>query len=297
MIIIKLCGGLGNQMFQYAASRHLAELCHTDIKFDTHWFDTYDGVKTHLKYRIDCFNVQAEVATDKEIKSLTGRDTPKVLKKWNNFFERKKKWKNKKVYKEPHFHFDPNFFKLSRNVYLDGYFQSCKYFSDIEYIIHKEFTFRSDAAGKNKEWLDLIREKKSISLHVRRGDYAMVAEVQQKHGGICTPEYYKNCIETVIENVQNPHFFVFSDDISWVKEHIKIDAPATYISGNTEENDFEDMRLMSNCKHNIIANSTFSFWGAWLNNNPEKIVFAPKKWFNDSAMNTDDIMPREWERI
>ncbi len=116
------------------------------------------------------------------------------------------------------------------------------------------------------------------------------------HGGICTMDYYQQAIDIMKSKIVNPKFFIFSNDIEWCHSHLKL-ADAVYITGNKGENSYRDMQLMSMCKHNIIANSSFSWWGAWLNNNPDKIVIAPAKWFNDPKINTRDLIPDDWIKI
>jgi hypothetical protein len=114
--------------------------------------------------------------------------------------------------------------------------------------------------------------------------------------GACDVDYYDRCVKRLTERVKDPHFFVFSDDPQWSRDNLKLEYPAVYVDHNDMEHGHEDLRLMSQCKHNIIANSTFSWWGAWLNNNRDKVVFAPKKWFVRANKNSDDIVPLNWLR-
>ena len=125
----------------------------------------------------------------------------------------------------------------------------------------------------------------------------MTDPVTKEFHGICSLEYYYNAIKKITEIVRKPHFFIFSDDIKWAQDNLKISYPATFVNHNADGKPFEDLRLMSLCKHHIIANSSFSWWGAWLSIDPDKIVFAPKEWFTDSGRNTDDLIPGSWHRI
>ena len=180
---------------------------------------------------------------------------------------------------------------------MSGYWQSPKYFNSIETLIRKEFTFQKPLDSKNLEILNLIKNTISVSIHIRRTDFQIINS-NDIHG-FCSLEYYDEAINYIHTNVLMSKFFIFSDDINWAKENLKVPMNSYFVSGNTGEKSYIDMQLMSNCNHNIIANSSFSWWGAWLNSNPKKIVIAPKKWFSDEKMNaqTDDLIPAEWIRM
>jgi hypothetical protein len=197
---------------------------------------------------------------------------------------------------EKHFHFDPGMLNLPDNVYINGYWQSEKYFKDIEEVLRKDFTVISPINQENQRMLNLINSTDSVSLHVRRGDYVTNPTTNSFHG-TCSLDYYAKAVRYIIENISNPHFFLISDDPDWVKENISINKPVTVIDINTTDNGYDDLRLMSKCKHNIIANSSFSWWGAWLNNNPQKIVIAPEKWFLSPELNTKDLIPQGWMKL
>ncbi|MCK4744844.1 alpha-1,2-fucosyltransferase, partial [Candidatus Parcubacteria bacterium] len=214
--------------------------------------------------------------------------------KISNFLEKLKPIRLRLVItKEQHSHFDSKILKLIGNIYLDGYWQSEKYFKNIENSIRKEFTLKNDLQLKAKKLLRKIKNTESISIHIRRNDYISHKPANQYHG-VCHLSYYKKAINVIIKKIDDPHFFVFSDDIDWCKKNLKIKFPTIFVEGNK---DYEDLILMSKCKHNIIANSTFSWWGAWLNNNPNKIVIAPKKWFRKKSINTKDLIPKTWIKI
>ena len=286
MITIKLVGGLGNQMFQYVAAKSLAKLHRTKLCLDLSWFKNIPDKATTRKFELACFKLS------KQIPHLTSPSREGI----EQFLDKFKFWNKKKFYQEPHYHFDSKFFDLGSDVVLNGYFQSEKYFKNIEKIIRKEFTFKHKKKGRNKELAELIKKTNSVSLHIRRGDYVSDAKTDQTHG-TCNLDYYHRCITKIKKEVEDPHYFIFSDDINWVKENLKINHPAEYVDWNTGEKSYEDMRLMIQCKHNIIANSSFSWWGAWLNDNPNKIVFAPQKWFLDDSKNTKDVIPEIWRKI
>jgi len=293
MIIVKLMGGLGNQMFQYAAARRLSNVNNVPLKFDLDWFEDH-STDIKREYELNIFNIQAEIATPDEIGNLKEpAGKPPLFSR----IKKKLQLNHKQTHiRQKHYHFDPDILKLGSNIYFEGYWQSEKYFKDINDIIRKEFTLKPEPDRLNRKMADSIRSSDSISLHVRRGDY-ISNEITNKYHGTCSPEYYNNTIEIITSKVKTPHFFVFSDEPEWTKENLDIKYPATYIDHNGPENAYEDLRLMSLCKHHIIANSSFSWWGAWLNPSPDKIVIAPSKWFSDSSINTNDLIPGNWIRI
>ena len=150
--------------------------------------------------------------------------------------------------------------------------------------------------GKDKEIGGNISSCESVSLHIRRGDFVSNARTSTIHG-TCNLNYYYRCVEEITKNVKNPHFFIFTDDTGWVSKNVKLSYPATVIDHNGRKKSYEDLMLMSLCSHNIIANSSFSWWGAWLNRNPNKMVFAPLRWFAKDDISTRDLIPEKWRRI
>ena len=288
MIITKLIGGLGNQMFQYAAGRQFAHKLGVELKLDISGFDHYNL----RKYELSIFNIREKFATHEEIAELTN---PK-----KSMFERFNSWLFHKPYESLPTHiiekFNSTIINLSDGVYLDGYWQSEKYFVDIEKIIRNEFVAIYPQEGLNLELANQIKSCNSISLHIRRGDYVSNPKTNKIHG-TCDVDYYMRCIQHITKTVKSPHFFVFSDDIEWARLSLKLPYPIIFIDNNGPEKNYEDLRLMSLCKHNIIANSSFSWWGAWLNPNLEKIIIAPKKWFRDTSINTSDLIPENWTQI
>jgi len=281
MIIIKLQGGLGNQMFQYAIGRFLAEKNKTELKLDLSFYNEQQ-IEPQRKYSLEYFNIIENITGGKDLKKIKKGIKKLVYLIYKVFLA------ETFVYtKENFFHFDSNILKIKGDVYLDGYWQSEKYFQSIEEIIHKEFTLKNKL--QKEDLINKINNSNSVSIHIRRDDYT-----NKKNYYVLTIEYYKEAIKIIKEKNQNIHLFVFSDDINWVKNNLKTEFPITFIDGNK---DYEDLILMSMCKHNIIANSSFSWWGAWLNQNPHKIVIAPKKWFNKPEINTKDLIPESWLKI
>ena len=317
MIITKLIGGLGNQMFQYAAGRNLAHKHSTTLKLDITGFKN-DPLRS---YELDNFNITESFASRDEI--YTCKNMITILKKTFQFsFENaltggqenllKRKLVSLKemmlynrnlsfisyprVYRQPHFHFDPNFYDLPNDTYLIGYWQSEKYFKNIEQIIKTEFTPCIPLKGNNLEMAHRIKENESVSVHFRCGDYLNNPNTATFHGNLKL-DYYLKCIKIITEKLHKPHFFLFSDDPDLIFKNVKLEYPFTYVSHNDATTSFEDIHLMSMCKHNIISNSTFSWWAAWLNINPEKIVLCPKRWFKKLNINTFDLIPKKWLKV
>ena len=173
-----------------------------------------------------------------------------------------------------------------------------KYFKNIEANIRKEFTLKNLLTSESTKWQEKIRQtKNSVSLHIRRGDYVQDAKTNAFHG-TCNLEYYKNALQKIVDKIGNTEIeiFIFSDDIEWAKENLKFPYPTNFVS-NSQILDYEEMYLMSLCQHNIIANSTFSWWGAWLNKNSAKIVIAPKQWSVKKSSDGLNILPKEWLQI
>lgn len=262
MKTIKIKGGLGNQMFQYAYGRAL-ELAGKKIIFNTSFFNgDREKVDTARDFKLNNFNIQTK-AEFSEKKHL-----------FNDF-------KNKILVK----------IGLKKN----GFWQNEKYFKNIENDIKKEFTLKNPPDEKFQDILQKIENTTSVSIHIRRGDYIENPKTNSYHG-ICDLEYYSQAIDTIKNQVNNPSFFIFSDDIEWAKKNLITSYPTFWVS-DLKGKDYEELYLMSLCKHSIIANSTFSWWAAWLNKNPNKIVIAPKQWLTNKTSNKISILPKTWTQI
>lgn len=286
MIIAKLQGGLGNQMFQYAIGRHLAHIHNAELKLDISWFDNIKDNTATREYKLKMLNIIENIAANDEIKRLKKYEQ----KNGRRYILHNLLFADNSIYvKEKQSRFDENILKASDNIYLDGFWQSEKYFKEIESIIRKDFAFKEKVSEKNRKIAEEISAVNSVSVHIRRGDYLTLSQ-----HGLYGKEYYKKA-ETIIDGkIKNPRFFVFSDDTEWVKRNIIFKRKTTYITHNKESKDYEDMRLMSMCKRNIIANSSFSWWGAWLNQNPDKIVIAPREWVKKEQGKTNDRHCEGW---
>jgi len=289
MIIIKLLGGLGNQLFQYALGRNIAQKNKTQLKLDITPFDTY----SKHRYGLNHFNILENLATSQEVSRYKKYDTQTKIGKLFNLIESLKPLKSRAYIKEPYFYgYFSEVLNLGDNIYLDGFWQSEKYFKDIENILRDEFTIKEKLEDN---LLNAIMSTNSVSIHVRRADYVTNPSANKIYG-VCSLDYYNNAVSKITRLVRTPHFFIFSDDLAWCKNNIRLNFPTTFIDHGADKN-YEDLILMSKCKHNIIANSSFSWWGAWLNDNPDKIIIAPEKWLKDPNRTTEDLIPSGWLKI
>ena len=296
MIIVRLCGGLGNQMFQYAAARSLAYFLNSTLKIDSFQFKKkYISNVTNREFELNKLNISAIQASQWEILKLNQFENLQAKKSFSIFSPILSVILKSKVIRERSFAFDPSIFSHSGNLYLDGYWQSEKYFLGIQELIRREFSIRVPLSKESQIFYEQIKSRTSVSLHVRRGDYILNPETNEFHG-VCSLSYYKECIDKISTLVNKPNFYIFSDDPDWAKQNLEIKHPTTFVSSGSGKS-YEEMFLMSQCNHHIIANSTFSWWGAWLNQQPNKIVLSPKKWFNRNDIDTSDLIPENWIRI
>jgi hypothetical protein len=287
MLVVLLKGGLGNQLFQYSIGRALSLEYNIELKLDLSFLiDRTNLDITYRNFELSNFNINASIATKKELikyKKYT----------FKSFF----KFYSILNFTENNFTYKINYIEKKTHIYLDGFWQSEKYFKKYRNSLLNELVPIRKPNDLNKEYINLILNSNSISVHIRRGDYISNNNANTFHG-LCSIDYYLNAISYIINHIKNPVFYFFSDDINWVKNNFDNSSFQKYfISHNFENTSFEDLRLMTYCKHNIIANSTFSWWGAWLNTNPNKIVIAPSKWFVDLTMISEDLIPESWIKI
>ena len=281
MIIVKIKGGLGNQLFQYAVGRAVALRHKVPLKLDTTIFETYN---LHNGYRLDQFAIQAEIAADNEIINLKGRNNLLF-----SAFRKAGLAKRKSYVKEKRSsYFDASVFK-NNFVYLDGYWQNELYFSDIRELLLKELSLNSSINDLSCAYLECIKKSNSVSLHVRRGDY-----LNLKNINVLEVDYYMKAAEYIRKNVEKPTFYIFSDDLEWCKSTLAFLGDCIYVERTQTE--IDDLKLMSFCQHNIIANSSFSWWGAWLNQNPNKTVVAPKGWIINDP-DSSNVIPSDWVKF
>jgi hypothetical protein len=289
MVISRIIGGLGNQMFQYAAGRALALSKSVELRLD---LSAFTGHTPHNGFELErVFNVSAQAASGADFRRVLGwRATPTFLRALRR---KQLSWlRGSKVVVEPSFNYWPSILDLPDDCYLQGFWQSEKYFLHHAPMIRADYTFKQPLESRNKELVRSINQCHAVSLHVRRGDYAVNSATLATHG-LCSSDYYHQAIRYIADRVTQPVFFVFSDDVPWVRDNISIEFPSHYVEHNRGGQSYIDMRLMMLCDHHVIANSSFSWWGAWLNPKPEKIVVAPKKWFA-IGNNLMDLFPPGW---
>lgn len=288
MIVVRLCGGLGNQLFQYAAGRRLANARSAELMLDLSWYERTPPSDTPWAYELGNYPIKARLATPSEAlwcrlhEGRLLRRLPLLPRRWRH-------------YREMSFQFDSSVLDLTDRTYLDGYWQSHRYFEDCSDLIRFELTPIARFGVEDQKIAALIAERSAVSVHVRRGDYITNRAAAVNHG-LCSIGYYQAALARVQSQVGQPNFFVFSDDPIWARENLRFPGPATFVDHNGPAAAFQDLRLMSLCDHQITANSSFSWWGAWLNTRPEKIVVTPLQWFADQR-DTGSLTPDNWIRL
>jgi hypothetical protein len=291
MIVTRLMGGLGNQMFQYAAGRSLARRLDTELLIDRTWLEGEGLFATPRHYELDAFHLRARSATPKLVSKLEQRSESTL----NRLRRKLGLVPSVTVLHERSHAFDTRFDTVSGDVLLVGYWQSEKYFAECANEIRAELELEEAPSQRNRELIEKVGATNSLSLHVRRGDYVSHEATGRFHG-LMPVSYYLEAVELVTEQAGRAEIFVFSDDIDWCKRELAIPGHKLhYVDHNARGS--EDLRLMSSCRHHILANSSFSWWGAWLNPDPEKIVVAPVRWFRDGSIDTSDLLPDGWLRL
>lgn len=298
MIYIKLQGGLGNQMFEYAFARALSLKTNDKICFDMSGITNL----THNVYSLQHFNIiDVDTVENYDVKKQK-KIGYKVL---NHFtwraFNKGGLQKKFKIEKNMQFVFNAfgiyyctdgyvkTYKSLSKDKYLEGFFQSSKYFKKCDELIKKELRVKEKILPSNEKILKEIKNSQSVCVHIRRGDYTVVTNHL-----VCTIDYYRKAITLMKEKVKKAKFYIFSDDIEWVKKNLGFDKDVIFVEGNNPN--YEELRLMYSCKHFIISNSSFSWWAQHLSSNKSKIVIAPSRWFNDKEQ-ICDIFEDSWIKI
>ena len=298
MIIIKLKGGIGNQMFQYAFGRRIALENDIKLKFDITNFK--DDRVYRNKYNLGCFNVVGNIAIEKDLRKARIFTSKSYFGKFIRLLYRIKPYYNRYIINEKKFFlYDQKVMIKKKNGYYNGYWQNEKYFKNIEDIIRQEFSFKNVLNHDNLIISEKIINSNSIAVHIRNYGKTYDEKASKrdlKNFGIMKMSYYQNALQYLENKINNFKIFIFSDDINWVKNKFDFKFDNIFYVDN-EGKDYEQLQLMSFCKHQIISNSTFSWWAAWLNNNPDKVVIAPKNWFPNADTDTSELIPKEWLKI
>ena len=303
MIYTRLFCGLGNQMFQYAAGLALAHVRNTVLKLDVSWFSEGNAAVAHERYGLDCFVLNGRFATAQELdwcrghqlnvaESRAARLLRKIgLRRYADLIPVGGTWHVQKQ-----FHFYPEFFDLPDGCVIDGTFQSEKFFAPVAKILKKHFGFRYSPSAEVARMAAEIASCEAVAIHFRRGDL-----LSDKYRQIQTPvgeNYYRKALMEIQSWVASPKFFVFSDDLDFAKSSGMCPESSVFVDCVEDWHDYDALRLMSLCRHFIIANSSFSWWGAWLAENPDKLVIRPEPWFANMPENdTRDLCPEGWVAI
>jgi hypothetical protein len=316
VVAAHLCGGLGNQLFQYAAGRSLAHRNRARLVLDA---TTFTLPQQRRKFALEPYAIDAAVVFDGY---AYAPQTPAVMLPRPDWLrERPGSFIDRFVYRlgrarveggairlvntvryltgraaalrvfaEKSFDYDPGFSRLEGRTYLEGYWQSHRYFADTADVIRRELTLRYEPNAVNRQWLARILGSNSVCVHVRRGDYLTVDHFDQH--GICSADYYARSMQLLAGRIDNPQFFVFSDDLAWSRQHLS-GLNVCFVDANSAEAAHDELKLMASCRHHIIANSSLSWWGAWLARWDGQIVIGPDPWFS-ARKETPDLFPPDW---
>jgi Glycosyl transferase family 11 len=301
-ILVRQLSGLGNQMFQYAAGLFYAAQCSAQMTLITDPPRTSHSYGQPRPFLLSQFAITAPCRELNKVDQMLLLPEHRRLKPVLGPFLQKhilQKGLNVQIVTESleqrfRFQAELPIDRKMQTIYVLGYWQVHNIAEKISVDLRREFTFRDLPTGRNLELLRTIRNtENSVSLHIRRGDYTLPAE-----GNVALPiAYYARAIAQFKNILRNPTFFIFSDDIQFAKENFGKDTAAVFVDHNDPLSAHEDLRLMSSCRHHIIANSTFSWWGAWLNGSDEKLVLAPRHWLVANCPAKNDLMPPSWRLL
>jgi len=317
-VAVRLCGGLGNQLFQFAAGRSLAERWSAQLILDATVF--FQAIERR-KFALGAYPINAKVISDgyaypptRPVVTLprpAGEDqrrislVDRVLYKMGRSGDMVKgamataahglrrltgQPAGLRVFVEKSFDYDAAFGQLRAQTYLEGYWQSERYFADVGDAVRRELTLPHAPNSENARWLARFRDANSVCVHARRGDY-LTADHFSQHG-ICSPDYYAQAMRLMTERLDRPQFFVFSDDLAWCRQHV-IGENVSFVDANPPDAANDELRLMAACRHHVIANSSLSWWGAWLARHDGQIVIGPDPWFS-GRKETPDLFPASW---
>jgi hypothetical protein len=278
MIVMRMCGGLGNQMFQYALGRRLSMDRKVPLLLDIAPFLSRGVHDVPRTYRLHFMNVTVPTSLNWQI-DLGKAFPPGTHIQCMGIQEQSEA-------------LNANVFDCPKTAYLAGYWQTEKYFLSIADQIRADFALAAPLTPGRQATADLMAQSLSISVHVRRTDYLTHPGAAVVHG-TCSPEWYDQAMRQMADTVEKPRFFVFSDEPQWARNNLPSYENMVFVDPQPDDREYEDMHLMARCKHHIIANSTFSWWGAWLNPSPQKKVIAPKRWFLKES-DLSDRLPPEW---
>ncbi len=290
-VIVRIEGGLGNQLFQYAAARSLADRLGCGLQLDIRAIHANGDRPYHLGFyniRADILEATQTIGLPEARSGRLGRFKSRLSQFLPSVFSFPVFWPNG-------FAFDPRFDRISKPTYLVGYWQTERYFKwNRAQLLNDVELVTAPQAAKN--YLKQIKACTSVALHIRRGDYVNNVSAAAVHG-TCDLAYYSRAVEDLGKRISDIHLFIFSDDLEWSRQNLQYDFPMTFVDNPSLESTQIDLELMRHCKHHIIANSSFSWWGAWLAQTQSQLVYAPTRWFSDSNMDASDVVPQQWIRV
>jgi hypothetical protein len=289
-VLVHLLGGLGNQMFQYAAARAVAERCKAPLVLDASWLTD----PAQRPFALRPFHIKAEVLQPAPFRSPLSLALWRFSRRLNRRFAPRRL--GVPIHREKSFRYDDSVQSCRAPVYMYGYFQSEKYFADCRDVIFDDFQIPSPPGPAARRLLDRIQASDAVCVHIRRGDYVTDPAVHAFHG-LCALDYYRRGLDEVTRHLARPECFVFSDDPVWAREHLKLSAPMTIVDIHGPNEAHEDLRLMAACHSYVIANSSLSWWGAWLGRRSGKRVVAPRQWFRSASRDASDLIPDHWVRL
>ena len=290
MITVRIKGGLGNQLFQYASAYALSSRLNQKLVIDNSFFHS----QTLRGYKLANLNIESKEITlneQKLVKIYKNKYLNKVLRKMN--FRTLPCMNNTSYLLETRSDIVPEFFTINKkNIYIDGYYQSTKYFSEYRQSLLEQFTPTYPMEAEYIEELEKILECNSVAVHLRRGDFLNAQNDSNPNHYLLGEQYYHNSLKYIEKNVENPVFFWFSDDIEWVKKKFGEKQNYRFVSLKTKHGDIDELMLMKNCHHIISANSTFSWWASWLNEHEDAIHTCPERRYGNLHM-----IPEDWVKI
>jgi hypothetical protein len=287
-VIARVEGGLGNQLFQYAAARSLADRLECDLLLDLRGL-VENGDRP---FQLDLYRIRASVANSQQLQGLPDWRSSRWGRIRANLSQFAPAFLSFPVFWPRSFAFDRRFEQISHPVYLVGYWQSEKYFAWNRPRLLQDIQLLAPLPA-NTPLLEEIRSTRSVALHIRRGDYVSNTAAAQFHG-LCDMDYYRAAINALKARFPDIHVFVFSDEPAWARANLVLDVPTRYVDANPPDQGHIDLELMRQCRHHVIANSSFSWWGAWLCESHDQMVYAPKRWFADPDTDTTDVIPVRW---
>lgn len=292
MIAVQILGGLGNQMFQYAFARALSLSRRREVVLDCSEFPGY----SLRAFALDRMRIELPVADPGQLAAFRPRLPRPALRVLRRFGLEAVGLSGGTVVREKGLAYRRIREHARRPTLFVGYWQTEKYFAEHRDVLRRDFQVVEPPDEANRALLDAIRGSESVCLHVRRGDYVSDASAAQVHG-TCSPGYYRLAVRRLQERLSCPRFFVFSDEPDWCRTNLDLPGDTVFADVNGPETPWRDLRLMSACRHFVVANSSFSWWGAWLSDNPGKSVIAPTRWFAAPGKDDRDLVPADWERL